>query len=275
MRPGNEGIRLARAEAANVLAALGVSSRPTTLGDILAELGLSHEELDVEEASLLPNPPPRKVRGILDVDERLVCSIDHSPERHRWVVGHEVGHWVLHKRLSYYCSSSDMEPTATRQLEREANEFGAAILFQGRRFTDECLREPFSLQMLRERARLWEVSNEAAFRRFAEQHPDPVALAVCRPVGDYSGALRSREARAGIRESGVELRYWVSSASYRARGLDLARGQRFSAGHVIVEAMASGRSDYYGQVKIGERQLTMALFFTSWSALVLIGVGWD
>jgi hypothetical protein len=272
VRPRNEGIQLARSDAAHLLDELQIASGPTPLPRILEELGLSYEELDADEAAALPRPPPPKVRGILDAEERLVCSIDHSPERHRWVVGHEVGHWVLHKRLLYYCSQADLEPNATKQLEREANEFGAAILFQGRRFTEECLRLPFSLDLLRQRCRTWQVSNEAGFRRFIEQHPGPVALAVCRPIGTPSGALRSRRDRAGIRESGAELRYWVSSRSYHGRGLDLAQGQQFTAGHVIVEAMSSGRSDYYGEVTIGQTKLPMAMFFTSWSALVIIGL---
>jgi len=178
----------------------------------------------------------------------------------------------MHQRLMYYCNRADLEPTATRQLEREANEFGAATLFQGGRFTTEGLGSRFSLSALRQHCRDWQVSFEAGFRRFVEQHPEPVALAVCRPMGSSTIAYGDRRARAAIAEVGAELRYWVGSTSYRGRGRDLARGEKFESGHVIVDAMSSGRSDHYSEVTIGNATLPMALFFTSWSALIVIGL---
>jgi hypothetical protein len=238
---------------------------------LLSHFRLDYEYLDRSADVSLPEVPAN-VRGILDVEDKVIYAVDEKLIRQRWVIAHEIGHWVLHDHLFRWCSGADLEPTARKQLEREANEFGATLLFQGTRFTNECLRLPFSLDMLRERAREWKVSNEAAFRRFTEQNSGAVALAVCRPIGAGGSAFRSRADRASILERGVELTYWTSSPSYRHRGLDLARRQTFSADHVITQAMSSGRSDHYGRVTIGKTNLPMSMFFTSWSALVIIGL---
>jgi hypothetical protein len=55
------------------------------------------------------------------------------PGRHRFTLAHEVGHWICHvanakTTAPVYCRAADVEPSADRTLEREANIFAAELL---------------------------------------------------------------------------------------------------------------------------------------------------
>jgi len=59
---------------------------------------------------------------------------DVPSRRHRFTIAHELGHWVCHAQQdvgeghSTFCRSRDLSQDADRDLEREANVFGAELL---------------------------------------------------------------------------------------------------------------------------------------------------
>ena len=79
------------------------------------------------EGALVPAPPGKKGWGI------LYNSAIRSTGRINFTLGHEFGHYLLH-RIAYpkgfQCSSEDMASweSAYGQLEQQANEFAAALL---------------------------------------------------------------------------------------------------------------------------------------------------
>jgi Zn-dependent peptidase ImmA (M78 family) len=61
-------------------------------------------------------------------------SGDTPTRRHRFTIAHELGHWVCHARpdphaaAPSYCRTLDVSLHTDRDLEREANVFGAELL---------------------------------------------------------------------------------------------------------------------------------------------------
>ena len=59
---------------------------------------------------------------------------DVPTRRHRFTIAHELGHWICHahqdveEQQSTFCRSRDLSQDADRDLEREANVFGAELL---------------------------------------------------------------------------------------------------------------------------------------------------
>jgi hypothetical protein len=77
--------------------------------------------------------PGLAVSGMLVPSERLVwVNADEPPERCRFTVAHEMGHWVVHcaeqaTRPAILCRDADLDG-ATDVREREANVFAADLL---------------------------------------------------------------------------------------------------------------------------------------------------
>jgi hypothetical protein len=93
-------------------------------------LGLRIEERDLGDCS-----------GVLIPSERLIVvsateavSGETPTRRRRFTIAHELGHWICHARpdpnaaAASYCRAHDLEQDVDRDLEREANVFGAELL---------------------------------------------------------------------------------------------------------------------------------------------------
>lgn len=61
----------------------------------------------------------------------VLCQRGQSPGRRSYTLGHEFGHWVLHRKLlerAVYCTEADIFRKAGVDIEREADEFAANLL---------------------------------------------------------------------------------------------------------------------------------------------------
>jgi hypothetical protein len=92
-------------------------------------LGLRIEERDLGECSGMLIPSER----LIVVNASEATSGDTPTRRHRFTIAHELGHWICHAHAAEeaapaYCRSRDLSQDADRDLEREANVFGAELL---------------------------------------------------------------------------------------------------------------------------------------------------
>jgi hypothetical protein len=93
-------------------------------------LGLRIEERDLGDCSGMLIPSER----LIVVNAAEAMSGDTPTRRHRFTIAHELGHWICHARpdphaaAPSYCRTLDVSHHTDRDLEREANVFGAELL---------------------------------------------------------------------------------------------------------------------------------------------------
>ncbi len=115
---------------AEYLAAFPGAEIPVPVESIAEDLlGLRIEERDLGECSGMLIPSER----LILVNAAEAMSGETPTRRHRFTVAHELGHWVCHAHAAEgaapaYCRSQDLTQDADRDLEREANVFGAELL---------------------------------------------------------------------------------------------------------------------------------------------------
>jgi len=99
---------------------------------------------DVEDLTLAPGCPDvdegRSLSGLLLSGRREIwvnaAEAKEWPRRRRFTIGHELGHWVLHRagNESIFCRSTNVQPEEQDESERppdieeEASVFAAALL---------------------------------------------------------------------------------------------------------------------------------------------------
>jgi hypothetical protein len=75
---------------------------------------------------------------LVGVGERAIATISPSsyPGRTRFSIGHELGHWQMHRGRSFMCRVDDVGPNlaAGNTLEREADEFASSLLMPSQLF---------------------------------------------------------------------------------------------------------------------------------------------
>lgn len=110
---------------ARYVAAFGGADLPVPVEAVAEDLlGLHISEADLDGISGLLYPARR----------RIVVNADESPERKRFTVAHELGHWVCQcvgaeEPQEVFCRTEDISlDRAGKALEREANVFAAEFL---------------------------------------------------------------------------------------------------------------------------------------------------
>jgi len=118
------------------------------------------------EGSLVRNPEDPTEWGILYKEHA-------TPERSRFTIAHELGHFILHRSLQsrFECDNGGVTSGQFdgRNIEREANEFASNLLMPMdllRRFLGD--QRKVTLHLLSDIARTFEVSFEALCLRFIE-----------------------------------------------------------------------------------------------------------
>jgi hypothetical protein len=115
---------------AEYLAAYPAPEIPVPVESIAEDLlGLRIEERDLGECSGMLIPSER----LIVVNAAEATSGETPTRRHRFTIAHELGHWICHAHAAEgaapaYCRSRDLSQDADRDLEREANVFGAELL---------------------------------------------------------------------------------------------------------------------------------------------------
>lgn len=151
-------------EANRLLRSAGVKEAPVPVELIAENLGIRIERSDLGT----------DCSGILvrhDGGATLGVNWDHHPNRQRFTIAHEIGHYRLHTGETYVDGRylvhfRDLESgSGTRREEIEANAFAAALLMPAAWVKEAFRHQPFDLAEddggLRELARRFEVSTQA------------------------------------------------------------------------------------------------------------------
>ena len=115
---------------AEYLAAFSGEEIPVPVESIAEDLlGLRIEQRDLGECSGMLIPADR----LIVVNAAEATNGDVPIRRQRFTIAHELGHWICHALSEgadapTFCRSRDLGQDADRDLEREANVFGAELL---------------------------------------------------------------------------------------------------------------------------------------------------
>jgi uncharacterized protein DUF955 len=149
---------------AEYVATFDVDEIPVAVESIAEDfLGLRIEKRDLGDCSGMLIPSER----LIVVNAAEAMSGETPTRRHRFTIAHELGHWVCHARpdpntaAPSYCRTPDVSLHTDRDLEREANVFGAELLMP-----EAAVREAWAaLPDLAEVAATFDVSALAAHWR--------------------------------------------------------------------------------------------------------------
>ena len=151
------------------------------------EIALALDIVGIEVA------PLRGIEACLQCDARksrgqIVVRRGSSAQRRRYSIGHELGHFLNERHLpasdfGFDCTAQDMaapqgNPDYQRQ-EREANTFAIEVLTP-RRLLDRHLRPAADLNHALKIADRFDISREAAIRRYVNLHEERLAAVFSR-----------------------------------------------------------------------------------------------
>lgn len=131
--------------AAELLKELGENRPPVNVWRVARRTGVRIERADLGEDSsgVLVRRGRAAVIGV---------NYSHHPNRQRFTVAHELGHFVLHDGAKYVDRSmttlqfrNAQSSTGTEIEEREANQFAAALLMPAEWVRREFKKHPFDL----------------------------------------------------------------------------------------------------------------------------------
>jgi hypothetical protein len=153
------------------------------------ELGIrSAQELDIEAIAYDAGVHVRYAplvgceATLVGFESRAIATIKPSSVRgrERFSVGHELGHWELHRGRSFRCrvDSPDANLTSNAQLEKEADEFSSHLLMPAKLFNPaiNSFRWP-KMAEIDEVARSFQASQLATLIRMANVDTLPVIVA--------------------------------------------------------------------------------------------------
>jgi Zn-dependent peptidase ImmA (M78 family) len=156
------------------------------------------------------------LRAALSFNDRLVATQSGlSDKRKRFGIFHEIGHFILpeHRSKLFLDDDATLSWWAKVQIEREANEIAAEILFQGNRFTEEALSSPTSVRTVTDLAPRYGASYESAIRRYTERHVLPCAVVVLDKVQKVHHDSEESE----FDDSEYKIHYTITSPAFRKK----------------------------------------------------------
>lgn len=167
-----------------IIRQLGLLSPPIPIYDIALDVGI----VAIEEVAVTGFAGALVTRGDEQTGVILVTK-GVMPERTRFTVGHELGHFLVHwhhmPEGGFQCTAQDMRTpmekglSARLALEGEANAFSAEILMPKTLFSAALkkMADP-GLEHVCDLATRYETSKLATARRFISLHGDPMGLVV-------------------------------------------------------------------------------------------------
>jgi len=186
---------------------------PTNEKKLLNFLGLEQLSFDfMRELDFLDRPekPEGELRAALHMGERVVATqTGMAQQRKRFSIFHEIAHCVLPEHYAKVFVDTDQTLSwwAKVRLEREANQFAAGLLFQGKLFAEEAFGCAISLNTAIALAPKYGASYEATLRRYAETHVLPCAAIV------FDKVARNEESY--VEDDDYGLQYMITSAPFR------------------------------------------------------------
>jgi IrrE N-terminal-like domain len=227
---------------------------PTNEKKLLKFLGLEQLSFDfAEDVGFLHTPEESsgELRAALHLGERVVATQSGlGMKRTRFSIFHEIGHCVLpeHHMKFFVDTDRTLSFWTKVRMEREANQFAADLLFQGKLFSEQAIGLNTSLSSIIELAPQYGASFEAAFRRYTESHVVPCALIV------YDKVAQSDESF--VEDDSFRVQYMVSSPSFRkrffsgvgmstetCRASEIYRQDFCKVGQVVENELTVGRAD--------------------------------
>ena len=121
-----------------------------------------------------------------------------SPERQRFTIAHELGHFILHReqQVAFRCSKESVYAGVDdlQFIEREADDFAGNLLIPGDTLRAAIARRPIDLHLLSELAKRFQVSFEALCIRFIK-YTEQRAILLCWDNGFLKYEWRSKSAK--------------------------------------------------------------------------------
>lgn len=179
------------------------------------------------------------------------------PGRINFTLGHELGHYLLHRKLSseFRCAQGDMlgyDSAESKKLESEANKFASYLLMPINDFTNQVQGQNITLNLLRHCADRYKTSFTATALKWLEFTEEAALLAVADEDNYIRWSYPSKSARrlgaylppgTPLPQSSVELLNSMSNSHNRTRHVDEG------AWHLKMDAEESLiLSDQYEQV---------------------------
>jgi hypothetical protein len=126
-------------------------------------------DIDSYEGMLVSNPQDAAEWGIF-------YNGKASPERRRFTIAHELGHFILHRsqQMTFSCDKESVYSGADAigNIEREADEFASNLLMPGDLLREWITRQKIDLRILSAIAKRFQVSFEALCIRFIKFTPE-------------------------------------------------------------------------------------------------------
>lgn len=155
---------------------------------ILKDLGVTKpEEIDVEAIAWYLGAQVRYGRlseceaRIVGIGDAAIITVDErvSPQRQRFSICHEIGHWIYHRNNLVSCQANDIElPSAnSNNLERVADRFASELLMPGYLFEPiaDSLGRP-SMEVVDKLSKIFRTSRTATAIRLVELNQRPLCL---------------------------------------------------------------------------------------------------
>lgn len=131
------------------------------------------------------------VTDSLKASGAILISASASPQRRRFSIGHELGHFLIPTHMppvggQFLCSAADLLALTNREqgrrarMEAEANQFSALLLMPPPMLKSELRRKPLELGEIIRLARVFEVSREAMARACIENTRSAAAIVIVR-----------------------------------------------------------------------------------------------
>ena len=150
-------------EADQLLVHTDINNPPVCVKQVAAHLGIKIEETDLGEdcSGVLVRNGDRAVIGV---------NKEHHPNRQRFSIAHEIGHFMLHEGDTYIDKGyrvqfRDLESgSGTKGEEMDANAFAAALLMPAEWVKEAFYQQPFELtedDVLQMLAQKFQVSTQA------------------------------------------------------------------------------------------------------------------
>jgi hypothetical protein len=207
------------------------ATKPRSASDILDELGITQaDEIDVEAiashcgATVLYARLSGCEARILGLKERAIITVraDARPERQRFSVGHELGHWLRDRhRVGFSCSESSFQVEwSDDNPERRANRFAADLLLPTRLFKPAAKGQPLTFATARALAATFMTSLTATTIRLVELGSFPAMVVCSDAVGKRKWFARGPDVHVWpVQEVGREtVAYEIGHGSSRGEG---------------------------------------------------------
>jgi Zn-dependent peptidase ImmA (M78 family) len=155
---------------------------------LIYELGITEpQEIDIESIACYTGIEVRYASlsgceaSLIGFRNRAIVTIEKESisQRQRFSIGHEIGHWILHRGRSFTCRINDQELAIEQKPaeEKVADKFSAELLMPKEIFRPYTLKfKNHSLDSVKELSNIFNVSNLAAALRLIDMDAAPLIL---------------------------------------------------------------------------------------------------